>query len=380
MITAFLFILCLFTAPAAYGQSITALPLLSDLAYYDLKKNVEALTASVTRFTAPDPDFDRLIFRWNHQDYPVPFRVNENSVTIKLPVAYMPAAGSQVEMLGFKDGRVVWKHGVNLTLGQRHFPTITVIKPFTQFRGGLVFADGYQRISVDHSEPYARENAVFIRGVSHDLTTNFLLFDIPTKTKIPRDPVFVTTKQQQLLMASSSGAQWVDLASGQSRPIPSSGNGESLSYNHKHPCFLHLSSSTQLKVTLKANRLNLEFHPLPCSQPSGFLEHLWHNTEPWPAQTTTVRLPPKLAAALKGKKIHRYQMSRTTQKDRFYALLLTTSASHRFTQKDPGDDYILVLNDQFRLDGAFAITTHYYSPRYNVGFYPRPDEYGEYFR
>lgn len=378
MITAFLFILCLLTTPAAHGQSINALPLLSDLAYYDLKKSVAALTASVARFTPPDPNFDHLLFRWNHQDYSAPFQIDEGSVRVLLPVTHIPAADSQVEMLGFKDGRLVWKHDIKLTLGQRHLPTITAIKPFAQFRGGLIFADAYQRISVDHSEPYARENAVFIRGVNHDLATNVLLFDIPTQSKIPRDPVFITTKHRQLLMASSHGAQQIDLASGQSRAIPSSSAGSS--FTHKHPCFFHLNSSTQLRVTLKANRLDLEFHPLPCSQPTGFLKHLWRNTEPWPAQTTTVKLPPKLAAGLKGKKIHRHQMSRTTQKHRFYALLLTTSTSHRFTQKDPGDDYVLVLDEDLKLDGAFAITTHYYSPRYNVGFYPGPDEFSEYFR
>ena len=59
---------------------------------------------------------------------------------------------------------------------------------------------------------------------------------------------------------------------------------------------------------------------------------------------------------------------------RYYVLWLQTSPPHGYARRVRPEEYVLIFDREFSLDGILAVEVEYYSPRMNVAFLPPIDE------
>ena len=361
------------------------LPLLSDLAYYQLKVDTQnALSNKRIHLKDHELNFHTVQIKYLNQSFEPHYqKQSSHLLSLLLP----PYLNYRMEVLGLyhsaQKTSVVWHRTLQIKPPES-LAKISSLIPFRSFRGHLIFADAYPRISADFRESYSQENAIFLRGIDHELRTVFLDFNLSKqedkekKWLPPRAPQTIYFHPPYLYISRDKG--WsgqrhhlVNTKNHKNFPIASTAKPSSI-----HPCFYSLTqghhytikflpspnSPTQLLLTLSSNSCD----------PSLFYKHLQLKPK---AQITPesqlITLPKKLSLALEKKTIYQYHLTQNhhlKNEKSFYALFVKTSEPHRFTQKNISDDYVILLNQDFSVDGAFSITPFYYSPRDNISFFP----------
>ena len=368
------------TPSAARTQTQSTLPLLSDLAYYQLKNTIHHLisTHSITIPTGYTHNFNEISLRFADTELTTDYQwtdTNTISITPRLPYFAI-----EHTIVARNHNQRVWQLNSAPPLSNPHLSTLRLIQPFKSFRGYLVFADAYPRTTIDFSEPYTKENAVVMRGINHQLNTHFIYFAeglAPTQSFSPQRQALQVHHHQLKLFYSATGhrGHMVELNDILSSPQAFHGNETT----KLHPCFFHKSAGHKLILTQPHPELiTIKTQKTSCPQPpTSYLEHLWHTQPPSPTQPITITLSPPLQKILQHAAIHSFALSSPASltSPHFTALFIKTSAPHSFTQKHIAADLVIILDKDHHIDGAFTISTHYFSPRHNVSFLPTPQAY-----
>lgn len=369
---------------SATGRGESALPLLSDLAYYQLKTHLRAklTTQLITIPSGYQLDFDELQLDLAGTRVPVHFTWQDTrTISFTSPLPYLHEF-----IVAYRQGRKLWQLPPTHPTTDFHLSALSWIQPFKRFRGYLVFADAYPRTTVDFSEAHAKENAVFIRGIDHRLGTRLLYFTeglnstpksfVPERHALKLDMVGL----QLFYTAGGYEGRRIKLNQLQGRVRSFHPPAEHPPATASHPCLFHPSPGHQLTLSQpQPHLITLAAQASPCPALSAYLEHLWHGTAATSAPTMrpiTITLTPQLTEYFRTQPIRSFALSSSPpHAPSFKVLLIKTSANHSFTQKNIPDDVVLVLEPSGRIDGAFFITTHHYSPRHNVSFLPTPQAY-----
>ncbi|MCY4380203.1 MAG: hypothetical protein OXC40_01340 [Proteobacteria bacterium] len=380
-------VILLLLSSVALAQS-ASMPLLSDIAYYSLQNNVSKQLGWKKVFLSDqEMAFNRILMKYQNKLYSLPYRWGKKSHSVELLLPdYL---GVNTSIYGLQNHERIWQRSVMPAAEFDEFlnslSPLKIIIPFQTFKGGLLFADAYPRMSVDFVESYSRENAVFLRGVDYQLNTIFLKFFESENNKqqfVPlRNALAVFHHQNTLYLTDDHGLTgWYTQVNQRKSstkyftdPSPSSAG---------HPCFYHVSPTVSSQLSLVSSRdshdslqdrLQVKLTVARC-EPSYFWQSLWSYLPHGDINHTThhVLLPANLAEKLRAHKITSYHINKTSHDGiaGYYVVLLKTSHDHQFTKKQISDDYILVLTQDFVLDGAFAAPAVFYSPRDNVSFFP----------
>lgn len=363
----------------ATGRNQPVLPLLSDLAYFHLKTHVRHRQGPqmITIPAGHQRDFDEIQLALAGARIPVEFTWQDaHTISFTSPLPYLHDL-----IIARRQHRELWRLPVPQRTSNLHLSELTWIQPFRRFSGYLVFADAYPRTTVDFGEAYTKENAVFIRGIDHQLNTRLLYF---TEGLTRSPPSFIPERHalklgvhKIQLFYTTSGYAGHRIGLNQLLRRPQLFHPPAAT-TPAHPCLFHHSPDHKLILTQpQPHLLTLTAQASPCPELSSYLEHRWHGwTETAPMSPLTITLMPQLTEYFRAQPIRSFALSSSgLGTPSFKVLLIKTSADHSFTHKNIPDDVVIVLEPSGQIDGAFFITTHHYSPRHNVSFLPTPQAY-----
>ena len=366
------------------GLFVWALPqyayglLLSDLSYHILRKETQVFSDPIKiNLLKKERSFDKVWLNYQDRSYEVPFDRRKKSIEITLP----PYLLSSFDLKGYKNRALVWQRSFSRTLpAEDIFPPLRFVLRYKTFRGALVFADQIPRLSADFLEPLTRENAVFLRGVCADLSTCFLYFPRfqTQESQSPlRYPLGVFMRDHSLYYYhSSAGIKW-DFKSNDKQEF----SFENHIFNKDKKCPKRFSDQRYYYMDFSKKKWSLSFYESESKINDSLKrqEDCRRIFREAVASRHVIHVPRDLIRELQGVEIHDYHIeSFPTQiegKPSFYVLLIKAFADHVFTQKKRPDDYVLVLDESFSVDGVLAVATHYYSPRLNVAFLPSLEDF-----
>lgn len=355
--------------------------LLSDLSYSILeretKEHREFLTVDLLK---EEKSFDEVVLIHQGKRYNLAFdRLKKRRIQLPLP----PYILTQFHIRGYKKKRIVWQRTISRKpVNDEVLSPIRWLLPYRSFRGALIFADDIARVSADFLEPLSRENAVLLRGLCAHSSTCFLHFPkaIHTSSDHPaRDPLGVFITPHFLHYYTTSAGYKKDFRAKKEHPFTLT---SSAFLPVRQNCLKRFSSQKFYKLTTQ-NGWHLNFYtaqqPLkPEKHPCITEEHPALKAE----RQAIIPMDDVLGKELTASQVHDYHLeghpTKASSLPPYYALLIKTSPHHVFTQKNLPEEYVLVLNDELTVDGAFAITTRYYSPRLNVAFLPSLEEFFSY--
>lgn len=372
-----IWIWCLWCCSQVKASEHHRLPLLSDLAYHHLRTLHQKTIAPVVIPTTvlPPTDFDQIMMSMNGTMAPIDSVQKKHALMIKHTLPYVNVT---YNIVALKHNQPVWQSTQSHDMDDLNLSTLTLIHPFKRFQGYLVFADAYPRQAVDLSEPFGPENAVLIRGINHKLQTRFIAFAHTQDLLVPRHPLQIKTNKTDLFW-SHDGHKGARIPLDPFLHKPQIFDGpQSLS---AHKCFNH-HASHEFSVSKTDHSLILSRLSQKCKKPSQFIDHLWHATQHqslgsplFHSSSLTIPLTSELNRRLHQKNMITHISGPHPTEPDHMIVFIKTSSPHAFTQKIIDDDLVIVIDQSGTIDGAFAITTHYVSPRHNVDFLPTPHHY-----
>ena len=386
--------------------------LLSDIAYISESIKHQNLTNKYSFFLKEsEASFKKIKIKYANQWFKVPHKINKHhQVTLQLPFFYNQEI---LKLYGYKKNNQLWNRRlllnphqtpVNSHLGSK----IRKIIDLKDFKGNLLFADSIERVSSDFQELKTRENAIYIKAIDksfNQIYTHFfskskdnqifisnlnkLLLNSNSNKQISRDPISTAFKNLTLYFYDKKALHKYNYAKSKgtthqlTRYPNTTSNSYSNYFNQSFGCnykqfndqtFYSVSLQNFQKNQITPNNLQLKLILKFIQSTSCPYSNSSHNIQDHQIKTISIDLPPPLAKELNNKTLHYFALEKNIKYSitdlRFYALLIKVSRDDRFISREIDDDYVVILNQWFGVDGAFAIANKYYSPRNNISFFP----------